>query len=77
MFKTEPDWTYSFQDRFTDTLDYVFYSPQVLDLVKVEKIDNANKSKYIPNEDNPSDHLPMVVEFMIRVSPIRRLNSSN
>jgi hypothetical protein len=45
-------------------------------LVKVEKIDTTNKSKNIPNEDNPSDHLPMVVEFMIRVSPIRRLNSS-
>lgn len=76
IFNTEPTWTYSFQDKWTDTLDYVFYSPQVIDLVKVEKIDTTNKSKNIPNEDNPSDHLPMVVEFMIRVSPIRRLNSS-
>src|SRR3954468_20235273 len=71
-FKSEPTWTYSYQDRWTDTIDYVFYSPQALDVVHVDEIDNTTCGKNIPNEIVPSDHIPMVVELRIRVSAIRR-----
>jgi len=75
-FNSEPTWTYSYQDRWTDTLDYVFFSPQQLDIVHVDEVDHTC-GKNIPNEIVPSDHIPMTVVLKIRVSAIRRpLNSS-
>lgn len=75
-FGSEPTWTYSYQDKFTDTLDFVFFSP-ILECLRAQEIVNTNRSKNIPNAANPSDHLPMLVELCIRVSPIRKsLNSS-
>jgi len=73
VFGSEPTWTYSYQDKWVDSLDYVFYSPMVLDVVHVDKIETTNRSKDIPNALDPSDHLPMIVDLKIRVSAIRRL----
>jgi CCR4-NOT transcription complex subunit 6 len=71
-FNSEPTWTYSYQNKWTDTLDYVFYSPQCVEVVHVDEIDNTKVGKNIPNAVMPSDHVPMVVELKVRVSAIRR-----
>jgi len=68
--KSEPALTYSFNGEWTDCLDYCFYSPEKLEVSRVPAIDVS--SKLFPSATQPSDHLPLLVEFKILVSPIRR-----
>jgi len=72
-FKAEPAWTMSLQERNTLTLDYIFCSTNRLDVVLAEEIKCEAMSKNIPDAVAPSDHLPVVAEIAIRVSPIRRM----
>jgi len=76
-YSNEPTWTYSYQGRFCDVLDYVFFSPQLMEVVHVDEIDTSKFGKNIPNAVIPSDHVPMLVEFKIRVSSIRRRLTSS
>jgi mRNA deadenylase 3'-5' endonuclease subunit Ccr4 len=73
-FGREPEWTVTVQDHnFVDTLDFIFYSPQKIELVNCEEVRSSKMSKIMPNDVNPSDHLPVVAEFKVLVSPVRRL----
>jgi len=75
-FGAEPKFTFAYNNQWTDVLDYCFYSPEKLEVVSVLPFDE--KDSLFPSASQPSDHLPLVVDLKILVSPLRRpLKSSN
>jgi len=76
-FSCEPKWTVSVTNHdFVDTVDYIMYSDDKIEIVDCEEVTSARTSKHIPNETNPSDHLPIIAELRVRVSAIRPLKRS-
>jgi CCR4-NOT transcription complex subunit 6 len=60
---------YLFLEEFTGTLDYMFYTPNTLDVTKILQLPSEQEMKEIgtlPNVDFPSDHLPLCAEFTFK-----------
>ncbi|KAH7515075.1 hypothetical protein FEM48_Zijuj11G0157500 [Ziziphus jujuba var. spinosa] len=64
----EPTFTNCTPD-FTDTLDYIFYSPsdhvKPVSILELPELDSPDVSGGLPNYSYPSDHLPIGAEFEI------------
>lgn len=62
----EPKFTNCTPD-FTDTLDYIFFSPsdsiKPVSLLELPGLDSSDVIGGLPNFSHPSDHLPIGVEF--------------
>lgn len=60
----EPDMT-SYSSNFKGTVDFLFYNTDLnLTINSVQNLPNISSD--IPDKDNPSDHLPLFVEFNIK-----------
>jgi mRNA deadenylase 3'-5' endonuclease subunit Ccr4 len=59
----EPEIT-SLSSSFKGTFDFLFYNTQ-LELNINSVLNTPNYSFDMPDKDNPSDHLPLFVEFRI------------
>lgn len=61
-----PKWT-NYTRNFKSTLDHIFYSKKTVVPRKVLKIPDEDEIKSIalPNEEHPSDHLPIMTVFEI------------
>lgn len=66
--KGEPKFTNCTPD-FTDTLDYIFFSPfdciKPVSLLELPESDSSDVVGGLPNLSHPSDHLPIGAEFEI------------
>ncbi|XP_030478968.2 carbon catabolite repressor protein 4 homolog 4 [Cannabis sativa] len=66
--KGEPKFTNCTPD-FTDTLDYIFFSPsdniKPVSLLELPESDSSDVVGGLPNSNHPSDHLPIGAEFEI------------
>ncbi len=66
--KGEPPFTNCTPD-FTDTLDYVFFSPtdniKPVSFLDLPEPDSPDVAGGLPNYSHPSDHLPIGAEFEI------------
>jgi len=61
----EPPWTTNCAD-FTGCLDYIFFANlNVISVLKMPYGDKSEEFGYIPNQDFPSDHLPLVARFQL------------
>ncbi|KAE8657197.1 Carbon catabolite repressor protein 4-like protein 4 [Hibiscus syriacus] len=64
----EPPFTNCTPD-FTDTLDYVFFSPsdrlKPVSILQLPELDSPDVAGALPNYSHPSDHLPIGAEFEI------------
>ncbi|XWS49386.1 hypothetical protein CRYUN_Cryun13aG0159400 [Craigia yunnanensis] len=64
----EPPFTNCTPD-FTDTLDYIFFSPsdclKPVSILKLPVLDSPDVTGGLPNYSHPSDHLPIGAEFEI------------
>jgi len=69
----EPPWTTKCAD-FVGCLDYIFYSG--LDPINILEMPYGDKSEslsFIPNQDFPSDHLPLVARFAIKEREVEKI----
>ncbi|TYI52209.1 hypothetical protein E1A91_D12G231100v1 [Gossypium mustelinum] len=64
----EPPFTNCTPD-FTDTLDYIFFSPsdclKPVSILQLPELDSPDVAGALPNYSHPSDHLPIGAEFEI------------
>ena len=64
----EPPFTNCTPD-FTDTLDYIFFSPsdylKPVSILELPVLDSPDVTGGLPNYSHPSDHLPIGAEFEI------------
>eukprot|EP01099_Mayorella_cantabrigiensis_P005069 TRINITY_DN3970_c0_g4_i2.p1 TRINITY_DN3970_c0_g4~~TRINITY_DN3970_c0_g4_i2.p1 ORF type:complete len:380 (+),score=81.59 TRINITY_DN3970_c0_g4_i2:93-1142(+) len=49
--------------KLRTTLDYIFYSTCLLELVKILPLPVVDPKHFIPNEEHPSDHFPLLAQF--------------
>ena len=68
FLRNHPKYT-NYTNKFIDTIDYIFYSKS-LERIKILKIPDVEKNKkngkeklFLPNDEYPSDHLKLVVNF--------------
>ena len=61
-----PDFT-NFTEDFRATLDYILHTEYLKPqrLLPVPSARDLKGVKYLPNEDHPSDHLPILTEFIL------------
>lgn len=66
--KGEPPFT-NCTPGFTDTLDYIFFSPsegiEPVSFLELPEADSPNVTGGLPNYYHPSDHLPIGAEFLV------------
>jgi len=65
------DWTYppytNYTSDFKATLDHIFFTPNGLSLIGLLEIPTPSQiiDEGLPNEENPSDHLPIIALFEV------------
>ena len=72
FLRNHPKYT-NYTNKFIDTIDYIFYSKS-LEKIKILKIPDVEKNKkngkeklFLPNDEYPSDHLKLVVNFEYKI----------
>ena len=62
------EFTYSGQESYAKSIDFVFYERNLLKLTKIfeqPSTEKISKTTPLPNEYTPSDHLPIIFEFCL------------
>ena len=71
FLRNHPKYT-NYTYKFIDTIDYIFYSKSLvkLKILKLPDIEKEKKGKdkiFLPNENHPSDHLKLAVNFEYKI----------
>ena len=66
VYKKEPEFT-NFTENFRGTLDYIWFSPESLNILAVSKVDDEGQltdEGALPSSTRPSDHISLVTTVL-------------